>query len=338
MKTLIRFFVLGLCIVCGLSSPRVLNAETRFRGVTVGENINAADIAVLKSWKVNLVRFQLNYPSADTASLTAYDAWLDDELDKIAGLLPIFQQNGIKVALLMYMPPGGFQQYKPLPRHRVFTSEDAKNAFVAAWQKITTRFKGDDRIYGFDLLNEPREITSQAAVDNWDNLSFVTASAVRAIDASRLIIIEPSDFKKIDKLIKVRAVSNIAFSVHYYYYWQFVHQGLFRKYGTVYPTRTINRRGMKKFQKKVVAVSRAAGVPVYVSEVTVVRWAPKASAVRYLRDAINEIEAQGWDWTYHSFREADVWSLEHSDSRKSNALAPKPTARLKLMQKFFARN
>ena len=33
-------------------------------------------------------------------------------------------------------------------------------------------------------------------------------------------------------------------------------------------------------------------------------------ADRYLRDCIELFEEYGWDWTYHSFREAPTWDVE----------------------------
>ena len=47
---------------------------------------------------------------------------------------------------------------------------------------------------------------------------------------------------------------------------------------------------------------------IYVGEFSAASYAPGAE--NYLRDAISLFEEYGWDWTYHAFREADVWNVE----------------------------
>ena len=45
-------------------------------------------------------------------------------------------------------------------------------------------------------------------------------------------------------------------------------------------------------------------------------------AERYLRDCIELFEEFGWDWTYHSFREAPTWDVEKE--WKGNSHVPSP--------------
>ena len=40
-----------------------------------------------------------------------------------------------------------------------------------------------------------------------------------------------------------------------------------------------------------------------------IAWAE--GAADYLRDCIDLFEEEGWDWTYHAFREWTGWSVEH---------------------------
>ena len=44
-------------------------------------------------------------------------------------------------------------------------------------------------------------------------------------------------------------------------------------------------------------------------EFSAITWAEGAE--NDLRDCIELFEEYGWDWTYHAFRESNIWSLEH---------------------------
>jgi hypothetical protein len=59
---------------------------------------------------------------------------------------------------------------------------------------------------------------------------------------------------------------------------------------------------VKRFQKQY-------GARIYVGEFSAVAWAPGAG--NYLRDCISVFEDNGWDWSYHAFREWAGWSVEH---------------------------
>ena len=51
------------------------------------------------------------------------------------------------------------------------------------------------------------------------------------------------------------------------------------------------------------------GAKIYVGEFSAAAWAPGAD--QYLRDCIEVFNENGWDWTYHAFRESPCWSVEH---------------------------
>lgn len=49
-------------------------------------------------------------------------------------------------------------------------------------------------------------------------------------------------------------------------------------------------------------------------------------------------EEYDWDWSYHAYREAQCWSLEHTEEQHRVERAPEPTERLKVIKKWFAKN
>ncbi len=54
--------------------------------------------------------------------------------------------------------------------------------------------------------------------------------------------------------------------------------------------------------------------------------------------SIDIFEAQGWDWSYHAFREWSGWSVEHGSERQNTKPSTEPTDRQKLLCDWFARN
>ncbi len=55
-------------------------------------------------------------------------------------------------------------------------------------------------------------------------------------------------------------------------------------------------------------------------------------------DVIDIFEENGWDWTYHAFREWSGWSVEYGNDPKDTQPAAAPTGRQQLLRKWFAKN
>lgn len=51
------------------------------------------------------------------------------------------------------------------------------------------------------------------------------------------------------------------------------------------------------------------GARIWVGEFSAASWTDGGD--RYLKDLADLFEEYGWDWSYHSFRENVIWSLEH---------------------------
>jgi hypothetical protein len=79
-------------------------------------------------------------------------------------------------------------------------------------------------------------------------------------------------------------------------------------------------------------------VKIIAGEFAAPRWAPRNSSVRLLRDYINIFESLKWDWALHAWREADVWSIEHSDNPQDHNRSAVKTNRQKLIENYFRRN
>lgn len=352
----IKFCLISVLLFFSLTLP--CTAQTKNRGMTADvRTLDAEGIAALgqNGWGVNLVRLQLVNANATTDSAEQYTTWLEGALDGTEALLPIFAANGIKVVLDLHSPPGGFASEKP-PQDKIFSESWAQQLLIQSWTTIAARFNTSEVIWGYDLVSEPAQGVVAPGLLSWKELQAPIAQAIRAVgpgtaDNQPTLVIEPI-FGDIGRISTVdpSADSNMVLSPHFWFPRSFTSQGTpagGKAKMKVYPDKKTKKKKKKKRLNKATLKRRMAkakkfakknGLGVYIGEFGVVRWAPKNSGVRYLRDVVKLFEKSGWDWTYHAFREADAWSLEHSDRKNDSNPATTPTKRLLLMQSFFALN
>ena len=331
------------------------HAVPRLRGAMLGTDLTEKDIRTFGTeWNANVARYQLkwsgtgtSYPfgPADTAEPEEYDAWLESALQKLDALLPAFEKNGVLVVVDLHTPPGG--RVKGHLAMRMFEDKRFQEQFVRVWEKIARRYKNNKVIWGYDLINEPQ--MGKVAADALDYRTLMTQAAqrIREIEPERTLILEAdtggnprgfnSDFTPI-------SIERVVYSPHMYLPLEFTHQGVdkTRPEGVVYPG-TVNGKYWGKAELRqalqgVLNFQRAYGVPMYVGEFSAIRWAPGDSAEHYLRDCIEIFEENGWDWTYHAFRESSAWSVEIGGDKDNKQPSPTETGRKKLLRSWFAKN
>ena len=305
------------CRVAG--SPQTWGAEGgALRGVMLpgGRDMDEDDFREMARWGVRLCRYQMirnwnawkNGPT-DT-DLAEYDEWINGRLDHLeAVVLPMARKYGMKIVVDVHSPPGGRNKATEM---EMFFDARYRDHFVGLWRRIAERFRGNaDVIYGYDLVNEPQQLRP-APFDYW-TVQRDAALAVREIDPDTPIIVEsngmdaPSAFAYLSPL----AISNVIYSVHMYVPSDYTHQGVFGGGPMPYPdpARGRDRDWLRKTLAHVRAFQLRHGARIYVGEFSAVAWAEGAD--RYIADCISIFEDYGWDWTYHSFRGWNGWSVEH---------------------------
>jgi hypothetical protein len=336
-----------------LPRPEELDRRTdvpRLRGAMIGGGVGADDLRTLAAdWGANHVRWQLNwngFPNgpADTATMERYDAWLEGELKRLDGLLPLCEELGIRVLIDLHSSPGG--RGGPDKSCEIFHRAECQAKFLEVWDRIARRYKDAPAVWGYDLINEPSEGTVAAGLMDWPALCRETARRVRAIDPDRAIVIEPGPWGSpagLDDFEPLEGIPGIVYSVHMYMPMTLTHQGVYETpMGAVYPG-TIDgqkwdKERMRLALKPVTDFQRAYRVPIYIGEFSAIRWAPDNSAYRYLKDLIEIFEENGWDWAYHAYREWDGWSVEHGTDKSDREKSPTRTDRETLLREHFARN
>ncbi len=317
-------------------------AQTKYRGVTLANHLRDEDFQNLTSWRVNVARYSIAWHEpANSANAEEYSAWLDAELERLDQVLDVVEAEGYPLVVQLFTPPGGFLEGEPGPAlHRVFVERWAQQAFIDSWRKIASRLAGDPRVAAFHLLNEPAQKRVRRGLKNWSSLAQEAVNVVRSYDRNTPIIIDTvyGNPNKIRSLGKIRG-KKLIYGCNMYIPQQFVRQGLegYRK-RVRYPTATSNKDVLISRLRSVINFQRKRGANIWIGEFSVPRWTRTRSAASYLRDVISIFETYGWNWTYHSYREADVWDLEMGSNRKDFNRTSRPSRRFRILLRAFRKN
>ncbi len=321
----------------------------RLRGAMISPDVTAADLHVLGGqWHANLVRWQLYWVTPDGRydgwrDPKAYDAWLEGALKHLDALLPVCRREGLRVVVDLHTPPGG-NILLPGYAWPLFQERAYQDKFAQVWDKIARRYKGNQTVWGYDLANEPIEGDMADGLLDWHALATRTALAVRRIDPDHALIVEPGPGGGYDQLpyFAPLPVPGVVYSVHMYEPSAFTMQGVTPDLptGVAYPGR-INgalwdRAQMARSLQVVADYQRHYHVAIYIGEFSAIRWAPGAR--EWLGDAISIFEKNGWDWSYHAFREWQGWSVEYGPDKNATAPSATPTDRELLLRSWYAKN
>lgn len=303
----------------------------------------------MRQWGASVVRLDV-WPSGSWPRLAKQeDFWekgMPVLLDYLEANVKLARAAGLKVAVDCHFPPPLGKSLQDHATEKFWKSPELKASMCRFWTAIAARLAPyKDAIYGYDLFNEPLD-WGQIPYEprEWRPLAVEIIKAIREVDKDTWIIYEPGPgglirgFEGLTPLPDTRVI----YSPHFYFPAEFVAQGVSELAGTDLPKimEAINVRypseikGVKwdkaRLERTLAAVvefQRKWNVPIYVGEFSVIRWAPKEDAARWLKDAVDIFESHGWSWSYHAFRENTCWSLEHDEQyRVKGAPTPKPAA------------
>jgi aryl-phospho-beta-D-glucosidase BglC (GH1 family) len=224
-----------------------------------------------------------------------------------------------------------------------------KTSYTNIWAAIAARYKGNPVIAGYDLINEPvmpkdRNLPSGPPIDYWTPFASQLIQAIRAVDPASIIIVEPSPWGQAKGFGALTPLpfERIVYSFHFYEPHALTHQGIGAyPEGINYPNAVTTKAWLSQKMEVVRAFARKHGVPIYVGEFSIVRWAPGDSAKQYVSDVIDLLEAEGWNWSYHAFREYEGWDAEIDPSLpryvKNVRSSTAPTIKV-LVEKGFNKN
>ena len=279
------------------------------------------DIDDLKNLGAKIVRMQMNAfltgkGKGFRGTMDDWDKWLAKWLVHIDDALGWLEARDMQMVLDLHNTPIGSYG----DRSSTLTNPEHAARFVAAWEEIARRYVGRRGVYGYDLMNEPLQVVpAHDGCDYW-NLQRRAAEAIRRIDKDATIIVEANDWAHPEAFTYLRALDmdNVVYSVHVYNPAFFTHQGCNGSpippmekrfhYPSADGDRKICRADLRVILKPVRDFQLRHACRILVGEFSSTISSP--GAAEWLSDMIDIFEEYGWDWTYHSFREARYWNAE----------------------------
>lgn len=180
--------------------------------------IRKVDIDSIKSWGFNSIRLPFHY------NLFAINSdppiFINKGFEIIDSLLAWCEENQIYLILDMHAAPGGqsdenISDYNPaFPS--LWQSEKNKDLTVKIWRKIAERYKDNEWIGGYDLLNEPKwnlHPNNQPLRDLYIRIT----DTIRAVDTNHIIFIEGNWFATDFTGLTPPWDNNLVYSFHKYW-------------------------------------------------------------------------------------------------------------------------
>ncbi|HAN76568.1 MAG TPA: glycoside hydrolase family 5 [Bacteroidales bacterium] len=187
-------------------------------------HFTVSDLDSLAKWGFNSIRLPLHYdlftPPIEKEPVPGQITWLETGFTMVDNLLAQCKQRKIYLILDLHATPGGqgkdaaisdYDATKP----SLWESEANKAKTVALWQKLADRYKNEEYIGGYDLINEP----NWTLPNNSDlkNLYTRIVQAIRTVDKNHLIFIEGNWFANDFTGLTPPFDTNMAYSFHKYW-------------------------------------------------------------------------------------------------------------------------
>ena len=219
------------------------------------------------------------------------------------------ERHGFRVVLvLVAMPWGNESDY--------WDSPALKADIVQQWGQLARRLKAYPALQAYDLINEPvvpPTLTRRSAQAQWHELAAAIAHELRAADPDTPLMLEPTPWGLPSSFWRTEPLNlpGVVYSFHFYEPHAFTHQGLPNQPTPMaYPSQDWDLARLAKAMDEARRFAAKHQAPMFVGEFSCVRWAPLGSCPRYLADAIQLFEREGWGWAYHCWRCYQGWDAE----------------------------
>lgn len=186
--------------------------------------VTKRDIDLLKAWGFNSVRLPMHYNlftlPVEKEPVGGENTWLAKGFEMTDSLLAWCRGNEIYVILDLHAAPGGQGNDKPIAdidttKPRLWESELNRQKTVALWRKLAERYRDEEWIGGYDLINETNyPLEGNTALKE---LFLDITAAVREVDTNHIIFIEGNQFANDYTGLTPPWDDNMAYSFHKYW-------------------------------------------------------------------------------------------------------------------------
>ena len=171
--------------------------------------IQKTDIDSMHAWGFNSVRLPMHYNlftlPVDKEPVTGQNTWLDKGFALTDSLLAWCKANHMYLILDLHAAPGGQGNDLNISDRdsstpSLWQSEANQQKTIALWKKLAERYKNEQWIGGYDILNEPNwgftdPVNDKNGIKEQNNapikkLFQQITTAIRSVDKNHIIIIE----------------------------------------------------------------------------------------------------------------------------------------------------
>ena len=217
----------------------------KFYDAWLNNHCTKADIDSLAAWGFNSVRLPIHYNlftlSIEEEPVKGKNTWLKQGFRLTDSLLSWCKANHIYLILDLHATPGGQGNDNAISDRdtsqlSLWQNEANQSKTIALWKELANRYKEEEWIGAYDLVNEPNWGFQNAADKNGCNetaneplkkLYKDITAAIRQVDKKHIIIIEGNCWGNNYEGIFPLWDDNIVISFHKY--WNFNTQGSLQK-------------------------------------------------------------------------------------------------------------
>lgn len=210
------------------------DGKTEFYKAYLKNGVTKKDIDSLAKWGFNSIRLPMHYDlytlPIEKEPVKGQNTWLEEGFVMTDNLLKWCEENKLYLILDLHAAPGGqgndanisdYDKTKP----NLWQSEDNQKKTIALWKKLAERYKDQEWIGGYDLINEPNYPFTGKNPNGTDEMSNAPlwklqkdiTEAIRQVDKNHIIIIEGNGWgNNYNGLIPLWD-DNLVFSFHKYW-------------------------------------------------------------------------------------------------------------------------
>jgi endoglucanase len=186
--------------------------------------ITEKDIEALKKWGFNSVRLPMHYNlftlPVEKEPVAGQDTWIETGLKMTDNLLSWCKKNKMYLILDLHAAPGGQGNDRPIAdidtlKPRLWQSNVNQNKTIALWKKLAERYKDEEWIGGYDLINETNyKLEGNAALKK---LFSEIITEIRKADNKHIVFIEGNQFANDYTGLTPPWDKNMVYSFHKYW-------------------------------------------------------------------------------------------------------------------------
>ena len=186
--------------------------------------ITEKDIDALKKWGFNSVRLPMHYNlftlPVDKEPVAGQNTWKETGFKLTDNLLSWCKKNKIYLILDLHAAPGGQGNDRPIAdvdtlKPNLWNSEENQKKTIALWKKLAERYKNEEWIGGYDLINETNY--KLEGNESLKKLFLAITQKIREVDNKHIIFIEGNQFANDYTGLTPPWDNNMVYSFHKYW-------------------------------------------------------------------------------------------------------------------------